>query len=115
MAELKLDSLIDGFGLDTRHYWENDLPLFEQKLLVLARALIAEPKFLLLDRPGSSLDRDQTNWVLGLLRQHGITYMTFEKSGSDPERYDMLLELEAGGAWHVQPIQNSHAADLSPA
>ena len=104
LAELKLESLIKGFGLDKRHHWENDLPLCEQKLLVIARALIAKPGFVFLDRPGTSLNQQKLDWILGLFRQHAITYVTFEESGANLEHYDALLELETGGAWKSRPI-----------
>ena len=111
LAELKLGSLIASYGFDKRHHWENDLPLAEQKLLVIARALLARPSFVLLDRPGTALNPAQLDWVLGLFRQHAISCMTFEARGGSLERYDALLDLEEGGAWKYRPVWNGRVVD----
>ena len=111
LTELKLESLITIYGLDKRHHWENDLPLAEQKFLVIARALLAKPAFVFLDRPGTTLSPAQIDWVLGLFRQHAISCVTFEERGGSLDRYDALLDLEEGGAWKYRPVWNGRIVD----
>jgi putative ATP-binding cassette transporter len=117
LRTLKIDSLLNGYGgLDTRHHWENTLPLDDQQLLVIARLLLARPQFAFLDRPGTTLQPEQLDWVLGLLREHGIAYVIFES----PDRpvnlgnYDMLLELVQGGGWIWKPIQDGRPVEDKP-
>ena len=111
LTELKLESLITIYGFDKRHHWENDLPLAEQKLLVIARALLAKPAFVFLDRPGTTLSPAQLDWVLDLFRQHAISCVTFEERGGSLDRYDALLDLEEGGAWKYRPVWNGRIVD----
>ncbi|MEW6664011.1 MAG: SbmA/BacA-like family transporter [Thermodesulfobacteriota bacterium] len=110
LRALKIDSLLKGFGgLDTRHHWENTLPLDQQQLLVLARILLARPRFVFLDRPSTTLDPEQVDTVLGLLKGRDITYVTFEgEEEGRPvrlESYDALLELKEDGAWEWEPAR----------
>lgn len=111
LRSLKIDSLLAGFGgLDTRHHWENNLPLEDQQLLVVARVLLAAPHFAFFDRPSTTLNPDQVDRVLGLLHEHAITYVTFEDVGH-PVRlqyYDAVLELQEGGAWAFTPVQGGN-------
>jgi vitamin B12/bleomycin/antimicrobial peptide transport system ATP-binding/permease protein len=107
LSELKLTSCIDDFGLDERHQWENDMPLAELKLLVIARALLSDPAFVFLDRPGSTLSPAQISWILGLFRQRNISYVVFVDRGCSLEHFDVLLELGGGGGWQYEPIKNA--------
>lgn len=113
LAALKLDTLVTGFGLDKRHNWENDLPLCEQKLIVIARALLAKPVFVFLDRPGTALNPQKLDGVLELLRQHAITYVTFEARGGNLHNYHTMLDLERGGAWKVRPIRGGRIVEAA--
>ncbi|MCX5894257.1 MAG: ABC transporter transmembrane domain-containing protein [Proteobacteria bacterium] len=116
LRTLKIESLIKGFGLDNRHHWENTLPLVEQQLLVVARLLLANPRFAFLERPSTTLSPEQFDWILGMLRERSITYVTFEdeKNGLNLEHFDALLELEKGGAWTCKPIKGGQIVEESP-
>lgn len=108
LRALKIDSLLKGFGgLDTRHHWENSLPLDEQQRLVIARVFLARPRFVFLDRPSTTLDPEQVDSLLGLLKQRDITYVTFEGDIEEHhvnlDSYDALLELREGGEWTWEP------------
>jgi vitamin B12/bleomycin/antimicrobial peptide transport system ATP-binding/permease protein len=117
LRTLKIDSLLKGFGgLDTRHHWENTLPLDEQQLLVVARILLARPRFVFLDRPSTTLHPEQVDWILGLLKERDITYVTFEGQDEDRtlnlEPYDALLELKEGGAWTLEPTRSGRLGKM---
>ena len=104
LKTLNLESLLSGFGgLDTRHHWENTLPLSDQQLLVIARILLAKPRFVFLERPGATLSPEQTDRVLNLFTERKITYVAFAENGISLERYDAILELPGSGAWAFNP------------
>jgi putative ATP-binding cassette transporter len=110
LRALKVESLLHGFGgLDTRHHWENTLPLDEQQLLVLARILLARPRFVFLDRPSTTLSPEQVDSLLRQLRDRDITYVTFEGEEEEHhvnlESYDVILELKEGGDWNWEPTR----------
>jgi len=65
------------------------LPLGEQKLLEIARALATEPKLILLDEPAAGLDMRETaklGEIIRQIRDRGITVMLVE--------HDMSLVME---------------------
>ena len=107
LKTLNLESLLSGFGgLDTRHHWENTLPLSDQQLLVIARILLAKPRFVFLEKPGATLSPEQTDRVLNLFTERKITYVAFAENGISLERYDAILELPGSGAWAFKPAEH---------
>ena len=97
LRSLKIDSIPKRFGgMNTRQTWESVLTLSEQQLLVVARVLLAGPRFAFLEKPSTTLTPEQVVWVLGLLSRHGISCVIFEESCENLEPYDMVLELEKG-------------------
>jgi putative ATP-binding cassette transporter len=110
LRTLKIESLVTRFGgLDKRQHWENTLPLDNQQLLVVARLLLTNPRFAFLDRPSTALAPEQVDWVLGMLRDRSISYVTFEheEKSVNLELYDAVLELKEGGAWNYTPIKGA--------
>jgi len=106
LGRLKIETLVTGFGgLDKRHHWENTLPLADQQLLVVARLLLAKPRFAFLHRPDTTLSPEQVDWILGMLQELAISYVTFEERGDNLKLYDDVLELESGGAWTYKPAK----------
>jgi branched-chain amino acid transport system ATP-binding protein len=69
-------------GLENRaHELAGNLPLGEQKLLEVARALATEPKVILLDEPAGGLNTRETEGLAALIhriRQSGITVVLVE-------------------------------------
>jgi vitamin B12/bleomycin/antimicrobial peptide transport system ATP-binding/permease protein len=117
LRALKIESILSGFGgLDTRQHWENTLPLHEQQLLVLARVLLARPRFAFLEKPSSTLHHGQVDVVLDLLAEGGISYVTFEgpEATVNLDKYDMLLELKDEGAWSWEPLKGERAVEGVP-
>jgi len=105
LAALKIDTMVKGFGgLDQRQHWENILPLDHQQMLVLARVLLSQPRFVFLDRPSSTLGPERVELILDLLKERSIPYVTFESDerGVNMDRYDAVLEIKEGGAWEFK-------------
>ena len=105
-------AIADGIVAETGLHYR----LLEQQLLVVARLLLANPRFAFLDRPSTTLSPEQVDWILGMLRERSITYITFEdeKNGLNLEHFDALLELEKGGAWTCKPIKGGQIVEESP-
>ena len=82
--------------------WQSSFSLQEQQLLVIARALISNPKFILLDRPDSSLESQIMQRVLKLLEEKGATVILFEQSAlkTRTQKFQVLLISEKG-AWQT--------------
>lgn len=107
LRALRIETLVTGFGgLDKRQYWENILPMADQQLLVVARVLLTNPRFVFLDKPGTALHPEQLEQIFSLFVERSITYVTFdhEENGAHLEQYDMVLNLEHEGAWSYRPI-----------
>lgn len=106
LAGLKIETLVTGFGgWDKRHHWENTLPLSDQQLLVVARLLLARPRFAFLHRPSAALSPEQVEWILEMMHERDISYVTFEEDQASLKLYDDVLELQGGGAWTYKPVQ----------
>jgi putative ATP-binding cassette transporter len=116
LRTLKIESLVTRFGgLDTRQHWENILALEDQQLLVIARLLLTKPCFAFLDRPSTTLSAEQIDWVLGMLLERSISYVTFEHEEStvNLELYDAVLELKEDGAWDYKPVKEGRIIEES--
>ena len=106
LQELHLGSLVEqAGGLDTEQDWGTLTVMSEQALLVLARVLLAEPRYVLLDRMNIAMDAKQAALVLQLLTKHKITYILMGKPGDPVANFDATLDIHANGAW----VWRSHA------
>lgn len=95
------EGLLDLVGLTPyRDVAATDLPMGSQKLLEVARALMAQPRILLLDEPASGLNDAETAELATLLRavrDSGITVMVVEHNMSLVMGVaDQVIVLDAG-------------------
>ncbi len=79
--------------------WHDVLSLSKQHLFSIARAILARPEFVFLDRTSSALKPSAREQVLRTLQSHGITSVAFEEEGLDPALFDAGLEIENDGSW----------------
>ncbi len=77
----------------------HDLPIGAQKLVEVARALMARPRVLLLDEPAAGLNDSETASLAALLRaicSAGVTILVVEHNMSLVMGADRVLVLDAG-------------------
>lgn len=112
LRELQLEKVITrAGGLDVERDWNNILSLDEQHQLVLARLLLAAPRFALLDRIGAALTSPQVEHVLDTLSRHSVTYLFVDHGESPLDRFGALLELHEGGSWKWVPLKDGHPVE----
>ncbi|RJR40776.1 MAG: ABC transporter ATP-binding protein/permease [Desulfobacteraceae bacterium] len=112
LREVGIEEIPKRFGgMDSPQTWESALTLAEQQLVVIARVLVAEPPFVFLDKPRSTLSPEQILWVLGLFKERLIGAVVFEESGFDKESYDKVLQIEKTGYWSTLPLVGGRAAN----
>ena len=98
-----LESLVaESGGLDTEQDWNDQLSLGKQQLVAVARLLLSSEEFAVMDRIATALSPTETEMVLSLLKQKGITFVTFGNSTDNPAQYDGILDIDDGGSWHWQ-------------
>lgn len=103
LADLGLEELIGrAGGLDAEQDWDDLLSIGEQHLISVARIFLAKPAFVFLDRPGSSLPKNQIASILDLLRSQDIGVVILAKNGESRLKYDAKLEILANGKWEIR-------------
>jgi putative ATP-binding cassette transporter len=101
---VRLETLAKRVGrLDHEHEWEIMLSLGEQQRLALARVLLAEPHFAVLDRIDTALGSDQVRWALQLLSDHSITPIHLTGAGQSLDDFDTVVEIDSDGEWSLRP------------
>jgi vitamin B12/bleomycin/antimicrobial peptide transport system ATP-binding/permease protein len=109
---LKLDpALARGGGLDIERNWTDLLSLAEQQLLAFSRVLLAKPGFVFLDHPSRALSECQTDELLQMLRDSGITYLTLGDEDDDPDFYDLVIQIAEDGSWKLGAPDTAGASD----
>jgi len=68
---------------------------------MLARVALARPEFAFLYRIDEVLSAGDMARVLQALAARSIAYVTFSDSDALAAEHDLVLRLEAGGAWHL--------------
>ncbi|MES2659230.1 MAG: SbmA/BacA-like family transporter [Verrucomicrobiota bacterium] len=89
-------------GFDTDQNWDDMLSIGEQHLLSMARIFIAKPAFVFLDRPGSSLAKNQIASIMDMLVKQGTGVVILSKNGESRLKYDSVLEIKKDGTWEVR-------------
>ncbi len=107
LVRMGLEGIVTrAHGLDTDQDWDDLLSIGEQHLISIARILLAKPAFVLLDRPGSSLAKNQIAGILEMLTEQGTGVVILAKNGESRLRYDAVLEIKPDGTWEVRHETN---------
>lgn len=93
--------VIRAGGLSAVKDWDDEFAIGEQHLFSVARLILAHPRFVFLDRPGSSLPKAQIALILDLFKKHHIACVLLSKNGEANLPYDRHLELHPGGNWTI--------------
>jgi putative ATP-binding cassette transporter len=108
---LGLEGMIDRIGrLDVERDWDDLLSLGEQQLLVIARVVLAAPRFAMLHRIDTTLGTEQVATALRLLTQANVTTIVLAEADPRREGYDGVLELKADGGWSFVPAPRERVA-----
>jgi vitamin B12/bleomycin/antimicrobial peptide transport system ATP-binding/permease protein len=97
-------------GLESEHDWAGALSPEENRLLALARVLLASPRFVFLDRMDGELTPDRIEQVYRLLTDSGISYLSVDEHENLRAHHNTILSLGNDGAWKLIPIRE--AADV---
>lgn len=105
-AKPKAQALLAEVGLaDRAAHRAGELSGGEQQRVVLARALVGQPKFLLADEPTGNLDEHTASQILDLLErlqaQYRLTSVIVTHSTALAARCDRTLRLAKGGLFAI--------------
>lgn len=104
IAKVGLEPLVERVGgLDVELHGPSRLTAAEEWLLVLARVLLAAPKFVFLDRMSGELSPEQLANVYRLLAESSISYLSIGDLEPLDQYHDMILELRGDGGWRITP------------
>lgn len=91
--------LVRTDGLHTEQDWESLLSLSEQQFLACIRVILSAPRFVILDRPCSTLGTEGIHKVLIHLSEASIGYVQLGSSRVPDDLYDSILDIRADGGW----------------
>lgn len=114
LNELGLCHVIEAAeGLDHPHVdWNGFLSIGEQKMLGIARLLLAAPRFAMILRLRSSLSDRRFELVMKLLQESGISYINLGNF-EHLECYDVVIELLENGNWVWEDAASLNVHDSS--
>jgi putative ATP-binding cassette transporter len=92
-------------GLDLERDWSHTLSPGEQQLLALARLLLVNPPFALLDQAVGALDPQRGKQIYQVLARTTISYISVGDLVQLQEYHDTVLELQNDGQWRIRPAQ----------
>jgi putative ATP-binding cassette transporter len=108
---LGLEAVVERVGgLDVERDWDDLLSLGEQQRVVIARLVLAEPRFCVLHRVDTTLSPEQVARTLRLLAAASITAITFGGIAGLDGLYDAVLDLRADGSWSFEPAIRERSA-----
>lgn len=100
---VNLPTLAQRFGgLGTELDWSRVLSVGEQQRLAFARALLARPRYLLLDESTSALDAANEALLYGQLAALGITPISVSHHHAIASFHHQTLELCGDGGWALK-------------
>jgi len=84
-------------GLDVERDWDETLSLEEQRLVGLARVLLAEPRFAVLARLESGIGSNRSASVLAAVAARGVGYLVLDDAPFARGAFDDVVEIASDG------------------
>jgi putative ATP-binding cassette transporter len=114
LAAAGVDTAVQRMGgLDVERDWDSSLSLQEQRLVEIARMLLATPRFVVLTRLEEMLGTDAGAAVLTALTARGIGYLVLEDDVPGAGQFDDIVRIAADASWTrdtdatTQPLRTS--------
>jgi putative ATP-binding cassette transporter len=102
LVQWRLDGVLARTnGLHTEQDWESLLSLGEQQLLACVRVIVAQPQFVIFDRPSTALGIERTREVLNRFAAASIAYIKLGHAKGQLDLYDAIVDIHADGSWSV--------------
>lgn len=105
LKEVNLQGLVERFalegGLDAVLKWDEKLSGGEQQRVAMARLLLAEPRYAIVDEASSALDDANEEHVYQKLQASGTTYISVGHRKSLLKYHDRVLYLVGDGTWEI--------------
>jgi putative ATP-binding cassette transporter len=103
LQRVNLPTLAERYGgLNVELDWARVLSVGEQQRLAFARALLARPRYLLLDESTSALDAANEELLYGQLAARGITPISVSHHHTIAKFHCHTLELHGDASWSLQ-------------
>lgn len=93
-------------GLDAELDWFTVLSVGEQQRLAFARALIAKPRYMLLDESTSALDAKNEEQLYCQLAALSITPISVSHHPNISKHHRKILELQGEGSWTLRSLKS---------
>jgi putative ATP-binding cassette transporter len=93
-------------GIDVELDWDDALSLDEQRLVGVARAILAVPRLVVLERPAEGLGVAGAVRILRVLQERAIGCVVLDGSAMGDEHFDRIVEIDVDGAATVREPHN---------